>query len=43
MKLGYKIKPRDAKSNPTGDLQMTRIFTTLILCGASGMAGGMLS
>ena len=27
----------------TGDLQMTRIFTTLILCGASGMAGGMLS
>ena len=103
MKLGYRIKPRDAKSNPTtepgesvikigivavyvisglcggflmgkrmreqkflwglaagviyflllfgvsllvkgtGDLQMTRIFTTLILCGASGMAGGMLS
>ena len=113
MKLGYKIKPRDAKSNPTtailaavfvmflisgllllllalllyvisglcggflmgkrmreqkflwgmaagiiyflllfgvsllvkgtGDLQMTRIFSTLILCGASGMAGGMLS
>ena len=27
----------------TGDLQMTRIFSTLILCGASGMAGGMLS
>ena len=23
----------------TGDLQMTRIFSTLILCGASGMAG----
>ena len=27
----------------TGDLQMTRIFSTLILCGASGMAGGMLN
>ena len=25
------------------DLDMTRVLTTMILCGASGMAGGMIS
>ena len=52
MKLGYRIKPRDAKSNPTTAILAAAfvmflisglLLLLLILCGASGMAGGMLS
>ena len=41
MKLGYKIKPRDAKSNPTTAI-LAAVFVMFLISGLAASSGASL-